>query len=265
MSSSRARANDILDSVTPSSRAVDVFLQDQTTQPVDLYFSEAVSAPVLLVLDSNIGDTEVVVSDDSNFSVDGYIGLFSGASLENRFYFGVVTGKPGGNVLTLDTPLDFAFQTGDLANPLSRDLNVDGSSTSRVFSIAGPGAGGLAIDITKIRIVCEASSAVDLSKFGDLSKLSKGLVLRRNNGYITNILNVKTNGELTNFGEWLPYVATNPAQGVDGFSWTYRLSGQSNRGVVVRLVAGEALELIIQDKLDGLSVIRAIASGHVVE
>ena len=101
--------------------------------------------------------------------------------------------------------------------------------------------------------------------FGDLAKLINGIVLRRNNGTVDNIFNIKTNGELNNLCYDVSfYRATNPS-GVNGIGARMTFGGQSKHGVVIRLDPGESLQLLIRDDLSDLLTFRLVAQGHVVD
>jgi hypothetical protein len=249
-------------------KTLDVFVQDQTTAPLDLYFIKQIETPTTLAAPTVEDTNSITVTTDANMSVGDYIGIFSGTSLEGRFYFAEILTLPGANVVTVDSPLDFAFDAGDPVIITSRDLNVNGSSTPEVFVISGAGTGSpITIDITRILIEIQTDSAVDLSKFGDIATgLTKGIVLRRNNDEITNIFNAKTNAELANLAyDWTPFAASNPVFGKDGFVWRYTFAGNDKHGVAVRLYPNETLELVIQDDLSTLDSFRIIAAGHVVQ
>jgi len=130
---------------------------------------------------------------------------------------------------------------------------LNGSVTPQTFGIRGSGVGepiGAEFDITRIIIKCHASTAVDLNKFGDLAKLTNGLILRKRDDIYQNLFNIKDNGELAGLlYDWTVYQASHPTQAVDGFAARLTFSGQSKIGVTVRLAAGEDLEFIIQDDL----------------
>jgi hypothetical protein len=243
-----------------------VNLQDQTTAPVELFFTQAIGAPTTLTAATVKGTTTILdVASVASISVGNYLGLFSSVSGENRFYFGEVLAVNALQV-TVDTPTDFAFQIGDPVISQTRDLNVDGSGGTQIFGIS-PGAGtGLVIDITKIKFSMVTTNAPDFDKFGDIVVPVgfKGLVLRSNNGVMNNIWNIKNNAEFDNImTEYLPLDTSK--HGVNGISMTYTLTGQENHGVAVRLSGGESLQLLVQDALQTLLTLRAIGEGHVVE
>ncbi|MCK5602838.1 hypothetical protein KAR91_13235 [Candidatus Pacearchaeota archaeon] len=265
---SNETAKIIVDTSMGFQRIIDTKWTDQISPPLDLYFIQAVNSPTTLAAKPAIDDTQITVVDDSVLSVGDYLLVVSGTSLEGRFYFGEILSLPGANVVNLDTPFDFSYDIGDQALPTTRDLNVNGSITPQVFEIRGAGAGSpIAVDITRLLAKCLADTAVDMSKFGDIvGGLTKGIVLRRNNGAINNIFNVKTNGELANIAyDWNPLTASNPAQGQDGFLWRYSFAGPDKHGTAIRLRPGESLELTIQDDLSSLDSLRIIGAGHIVD
>jgi hypothetical protein len=248
-----------------------VVVQDQTTPPLDLFFLKADGPPTTLATATSIDDTSIFVNTTTLFDVDDTVGVFSGADGEGRFYFGdalsvnATTGEIG-----LDTPLDFAFEVGDNVIAASKEMNVDGSTTPQIFSIrssAQQQASTLKVDVTRIMIQMITNGAVGLDKFGDIaSGLTKGIVLRRNNGVVNNIFNVKTNAEFANLAyDFTPFIASNPGQDVNGFSTRLTFAGQDKHGVAIRLEGGDALELIIQDDLTSLLQFRIIAEGHIVQ
>lgn len=242
---------------------IPVNVQDQTTTPVDLYFLQAIGTPTALTNTPSINDMNVTVDSVASISVGNYLGIFSGISGENRFYFGEVIAVNGNNV-TLDTPLDFNFSAGDTVVSTTRDLNVDGSSTTQSFVVRGAGtASPLEIDITRIIFQITDNSAMDDGLFGALPSLTNGIVLRRNNGQVNNIYNIKNNGDFGLVAFDKAYSDKAPA-GLFGLTVRSTFAGQSKHGVAIRLGINESLELLIQDDLTGLNSFRILAQGHVV-
>jgi hypothetical protein len=213
------------------------------------------------------GAYTITVTSTTGFIAGRYIILFDPASKNFSTYTQV--GAPAGSVITLDTPLDFAYPSGTFADTAITNMNVDGSGTARVFGLRGTGAPpgvDISVDITRIIFRCLTATAVDLTTFGDLAKLTRGLVLRKRNSVVENIFNVKDNGEIAGIMyDFSVAAATNPQQGVDGFTGRLTFGGQSKIGVVIRLPIGDDLELLVQDDIDGLTVLEVIAEGHIVE
>lgn len=252
-----------LNKLIKSDSSVDVNLQDQTTKPIVAYFS-LVENETTLNVDSAIDDRTITVTDPTGFTAGKYISLFSVP--DNRFMLAVVVSVLG-SVVTLDTPLDFAFPTGTFATVGIRNMNQNGSVTPVIFGLRNTEeAIGATFDITRIMFSCLTATACDYSLFGDLTALAKGLVLRKKDGIYQNIFNAKTNGELANLMyDFEILQATNPVQGQDGFKGRLTFAGQNKMGVAIRLAPGEDLQLIIQDDLTGLTRLEIIAEGHEVE
>ena len=257
-----------------SNGCVPVCIQDQTSRPLDLYFATTTGQPAARTLSVATAeeDTTITLSDATGMLDGQYFGIFGGDPDVAKFYFGTQVGAPVGNVITIDSPMDTVFDAGSVVLPLRRNIAVDGSSTPVIFSIQAGGTGSqVNVDITRIIGVIECDSAVDLNKFGNLDELTKGLVLRRNNGIIENIWNVKKNGGFTSLAYDLQtYDSSNPSQGVDGVAFRYTFAGQDKHGVAVRLEPGDTLELVVQDNLitDGTNNIITFlvtAQGHFVE
>ena len=114
-------------------------------------------------------------------------------------------------------------------------------------------------------MTCIATSPVDLSLFGDIPALDRGVVFRTVDGVKRNIFNIKTNQDLASIlYDWTPYTGANPSQGVDGFTSRLTFGGQSKVGVVLRVGQDDNLEIIIQDDLTGLTSLFVILEGHSV-
>jgi len=247
-----------------SNGAVPVNIQDQTSPLIDLYFAQELTPPKTLAVDVAVPTNQMTLTTVTGFVPGGYVGLFSGVSGESKYYFGTIL-SVSVNTLTMDTPISFEFEAGDPVANLNRNMNVNGATTAQIFSIWGGGTGStLLIDITQVRLLMECATAVDLSLFGNLTALTNGLVLRRSDGVLTNYWNVKRNAEFDLHGIWRPYALLNPAQGIDGAQFTYRMAGPENHGVTIRLGANETLDLIVQDNLGGLVWFQGVIWGHEV-
>lgn len=243
----------------------DVKIQDQTTRPIIAKFNEVQESTELTVVAVK-GAYEITVDDTTGFIDGRYIILFHPESENFSFYMQI--GAVAGSVITLDTPLDFAYPIGTFVDTTITNMAVNGSSTSRIFGLRGTGAPpgvDIKVDITKIIIQCITTSAVSLPLFGNLTALTKGLVLRKRDGTVRNIFNVKTNNEISGIMEYDPVVTATPGQGVDGFRAELQFSGQNEIGVALRLPIGEDLESIVQDALQTITLLEIIAEGHIVE
>ena len=240
-----------------------VNIQDQTSPPVDLFFTQPIGVPTALTNAVAINDTSFDVDSVASISVGNYLGVFSGTSEEGRFYFAEVLGVAG-TTITVDTPLDFAYDAGDPVISRTREMNINGAVTSQTFSVTnGTTSSVITIDITRIMFSMILSTSGDDGKFGNITSLTKGLVFRRTNGDIRNLFNIKDNGELRALCFDLVYPLRSGGGGDFGMGARYTFAGQDKHGVALRLMPGDSLDIIIQDDLTGLNSFRMVAPGHI--
>lgn len=248
---------------TEQNGGVPVNVQDQTTRPLDFYFLQATGAFTTLAAGSSQDDTTLTLTDATGF-VDGTYILLTNAATD-YFSFATQLGAPAANVITIDTPLDSDVDAGFNVAPLTREMNVDGSVAASTFQVRGGGPGStIEIDITRLNIQIYTATNPDVSDFGDIATgLTKGIVLRRNNGSTENIWNIKDNGDFAILAYDLDFLDA-LGQGQAGLKCRYTFAGQEKHGVAVRLSPGDTLDLIIQDDLTDLERFRIMAQGHVV-
>jgi len=238
-----------------------VNVQDQHTLALDLKFIQSQGATTLAVTNAP-GDTTLTLTDATGFVDGNVIGLFSASG---TFYFGEQVGAAVGNVITIDTPMDRIYEVGDNVLRATANLAVDGSGTTQVFQVGPVGAGtGVEIDITRIMGYIQDATAMDDGEFGGLGvPLTYGVVLRVNNGVMSNIWNVKSNGEIGLLAFDANYTDKAPG-GSYGYRFRNTYAGQSKHGVTIRLEPGDTLEILIQDDLSDLEIFNIMAQGHVV-
>lgn len=250
-----------------------VNLQDQTSAFDDFFFVQPIGIPTALdgniTFDPDVQQYTIDVLSIANISIGDLIFIFSGVSGEERFYQGIVLGISVLQ-LTMDRPIDFPFEDGDVIISTTKDLNVDGSVTPQIFEIRAGGVGStLEFDITRILIENLAASAVDLSTFGDIvGGLDRGLQLRDKLSAteFKNKWNVKQNKDFGLLGyDWIPFAAANPVQGQNGFLWRYTIGGTDKHGVVKRIGTNKSLQILVQDNLLSQTSLTAIGGNHEVE
>jgi len=243
-----------------SNGAVPVNIQDQHSRALDLPFIKANAPPTTLSTDAITGEYTITVTSTTGFVDDSVIILASG----ENFYVGRQLGAVVGNVVTLDTPLDFNYTSGSIAFAANYHMNVDGSTTPQIFQIGSIGkAVDMELDITRIMGYFQDGTVMDDSKFGGIPALTNGVVLRRNNGVMTNFWNAKSNGELSLMTYDFAYSDKAPA-GSYGARFRNTYAGQGKHGVTIRLEPGDTLEVIIHDDLTDLEDFIMMAQGHVV-
>jgi len=244
--------------------ALGVFVQDQTTQSLDLLFLQDLNSTTLdgaNTRDSRFFD--VATGEGSLISLGNIIEIGSESTFIQARVKGIVD-----DTIEIDSPMVSAFSGGTLVAIKSDDLKVDGSVTPQVFSISPePAQIG---DIVKIILRMEGTANMDSGTFGTLPALTNGVVIRfkRPDGDFINLINFKTNGDFVSKSfahEFLP----NNGNGVRLFVSSLGYGGQENFGVVQRLDGSlfEEIQVVIQDKLDepSLTEFGLAGQGHEVQ
>lgn len=248
-----------LSSPLEANGAVPVNIQDQHSKALDLDFLRALAAPTTLNGAVSAEDTQLTVTLDTGFAVGEHV-LIAGTG--TSYYTAEVTAKAG-NLLTLDTPIDIDYADGSSIIAMSNKMNVVGSRVAPIVFQIGSAQSAWTIDITRIMGHIVDDTAMDDAKFGGITALTNGIVLRRNDGVITNYWNAKDNGKIRLICFDANYASKAPA-GFFGFNFRNTYGGQSKHGVTIRLEAGETLELLVQDDLTGLTSFNMMAQGHFV-
>lgn len=252
--------------VTHTRNHLDVVLNDSTTPIVIVKFNKVTNSTTLA---SEVGQDERVIEvvSATGISIGSYIILFNPVIERFSFFFCTAV---AGTTVTLDGWTDTTYPAGTYVDVATTDMTVDGSSTRQIFGLRGTGAPpgvDIKVDITRIIVECHSTAVGDMGDFGDIAGgVANGLFLRRHDGTFENIFNVKTNGELAGITmDWVPYTATNPNQGVNGFVSRLTFSGQDKLGVVVRLPVGEDLEFVLSDNFSSLVKLEITAEGSLVD
>lgn len=222
--------------------------------------------------------TVEATAGDRTITVDSVTGAVAGQSIvltdavNVRYYIGHIVGIVG-LVITLDSPINNTYPIAStIVGYLSHDMNVDGSVTPVIFGArrGEPSSAPLTtleVDITRTLLAMQLTGPPDLTTFGDIAALTNGCVLRKNNGDGTynNILNIKSNLDLASVAYDLNlYVATNPAQGINGLNWRLSFGGEEKMGTVIRLDSTQDLEWVIQDDLTAIVLMEGTVEGALV-
>ena len=210
---------------------------------------------VAMVLDANT----MTVASSSGASVGDHISVYSVVNNRVSFYDIIAI---NGNVVTLDTPIDFAYGIGDFVQFSNHSLAVDGSVTPKIFGVRNPTAQDvdLSVDITRMLLSMQLTSDGDYDEFGNIPRLTNGLVCRFVDSYQENIFNIKDNRSFDNLMYDLKFI-TAKKNSPDGLSGRFTFE---NLGSVIRLKPFEDLQFIVQDDLTALSEFEIIVQGKVV-
>lgn len=244
----RLTENDIL--------LVDAYIQDQFTEEVNIYFHIDKLTTALT------NDTAI---DDIDITVDSVVGVIAGYIIviyEGERKFQSIVKSILGNVITMVSPLDFAFTAGAIIHFGIFNLAVNGSVTPQIAHFMTPP--DVKYDIYTINFFITDDAAMDSAKFGGIPALTNGILLKHKNGKIKNLMLVYNNHGFSEQGCTIEYDPKAPA-GVYGFEAKKNYKVVS--GVSLRLVGStdDDLEIIIQDDLTDLKSFTATVQGHVVE
>jgi hypothetical protein len=248
--------------------SIPVTLQDQTTPSVIAPMSileetTTTTAPIA------IDDYVIPVTSATGIAAGKMLSLFDPDSIRFSTFFVVSVASLN---ITVDRPLDFAYPAGSYVDVSEVNLAVNGSGTpviaglrNNAGAVPPPGI-ALSMDVTRVLFHCIATSACDLTTFGNLTSLTNGVVMRRRDGNYYNIFNCKSNGEFKEIMFDFDIVATGTVgQGEDGFFGRLTFGGQSKMGVVQRIAIDEDIEIIIQDNISALTLFQVTAEGSIVQ
>jgi len=248
--------------------STDVSVGDQTTTPIDPLFAQGVDGgDFTLSADTGASglDAASLVYDfeatPGHTIVDGDEILLLEIVHSRSFYAEVLTVV--GNTVTLDRPIDHDFTASDtLGRKVITNMAVDGSTTPQIFSIR---SGFTKSDIVRFIVTIVSNGSMDDGKFGNLDKLTRGLVLRIYDGFQKTIFNFKTNGEIKQFCFDSVYTpATQGPSGSESFAARITFGGASKHGVVLRIGTDDVIQFIVQDNLLALGSLKVSAMGHEV-
>lgn len=240
---------------------VPIYIQDQTTGPLDLLFLREINATTLAA-NTVVGSRTLTLSPGHGAVIGNTLELADN-TVGAYFMQSVITNVVA-NTITLSSPINRVYTTSNTSVVVSSaNMNVNGSVTPVIFSVNPlPVQSG---DMVRVIVSMTDNTGMDFSTFGGISGgLANGVVLRVNNGDGTyrNLANFKTNGDIELYSYDARYFE-NIGGATRGFSARMTWGGQDKHGVVIRLdgALGEKLEIIVQDDLTSLINMRWIAQG----
>lgn len=247
-------------------RSTDVNIQDQVTRAFDFRMHNAINTDITLAAVPVVNSYTILLEPGHGVLSSQVLALTEHVEgVREPEIFSTKVLDVVGDTLTVDSPIPYPFSIAgaDLFN-LTLDMNVNGSVTPVVFGINNSLESSL--DVVRIIIHITSTTSMDDGKFGGLDALTRGVVFRKrrvDGNYIT-YWNAKTNGS---FGEvaFDKYYDDKAPAGIYGLTVRITYAGQAKHGVAIRLLPGEAIEMILQDDLTGLDSFRIMTQGHLVE
>ena len=234
----------------------EVSVQDQHSEPVDLYLYRRDQAPTL---------TTAIVVDDVRFEVDSTTGISAGDALtiyEDTQFYQTLVNATSGSAVTVYTPCDKVFTTSAIVQVGPWNMAVDGSTVSQVFHVHPPV--GVDFDIYHITMTGLDEIEMDSTTFIGISGgISMGTLFRLNNGIMKNMGLFVNNLGLTEFGYDVTYVAANKKS---QYGLIAVQDYHQKAGISIRLLgaSSDAFEVVIRDDLTSQTLMAVIMKGHVV-
>ena len=177
--------------------AIDVNIQDQTTDLVDLYLTKEIDT-ITLTANTSIDDESITFNSTTTPVIGNVVCLKEGIAFYQGFILSVTDNGGGNYTVDLDNPLDFAFTTAGGCSINEHNLaTADGSTTKQIFRLSPVGLSeGTSWDIVRLMIYIAGGTEMDDGLFGSDAALTKGVGIRRKDVTHKNLFNIKTNGEM---------------------------------------------------------------------
>ena len=254
-----------------------VYIQDQTTDMLDLPFLQSKVIDLTLAVDTVVNERDIELTAGHGLTTANSAGhiIELAHNADGHFYQGEIL-SVAGDTITVAPPLTDIYDvattvigTGNpnMAGDAATGVAIDGSVTPVIFTIRPlPGQSG---DITRIIMATTSTNESDLTTFGGAPGLDVGMTLRvkRSDGTFKNLFTYRTNFDIAIHG--FDTGVFNPKLGnsINGFIARVTFNGQSKHGVVVRLdgIQDEELQVVILELMDntnsGNLSIKFVAEG----
>lgn len=241
-----------------SDNSVPVTIREKERETLDIYFVRNLNT-FTLAQNTAIDAYTFVANAGHNFTT-GDIARFKEG---NRFLRATVTAV-NTNTITIDQPFDYAFTTAAICARATANMNVDGSTTPVIFEIS-PSGTTLIDDINSISFEIIDDAQMDDTKFGGLTALTRGVLLRQVDGTQKNLTLYKSNSDFKINGV-LEY-SDKSGGGAYGLNARRIFYSPDWNNCIIRLdgTNGDALQIIIQDNLTGLTTFKAMAHAHLAK
>lgn len=233
----------------------DVWVQDQTTAPFHRFLMREDKTDITLVSDVAKNDLDLVVSSGHGFVVGNWCLLVYGAYTQQNEVIAVDV-----DTITISAPLGIPVKiTGTQIIRGKVDMAVNAGSFDSVYVCNVYGSSP--IDVIHLHVFITDNLEGDDSKFGGISELTNGVLVRKCDHVDLNLGTYKKNGDFIQYGGSANY--TSKAGGGE-YSMDFAYNLKEIYGVVFRLdpMLNEKIIVTIQDNLSALSTFRIVASGQ---
>jgi len=252
--------NDLLNTISDNNiediDSFDVYVQDQTTFPFDIYAHTIVNT-TSITADVPIYSDYIIVSDSSGAIPGMAIDIVS----DDRFFQSLIKSVDGNNI-SLFSPIDSVFSVGDIVDFGDWDFSTaDGSVDPVSFYVKIPNS--VSYDFYTMTMSIEDNIVMYDSTFGSLPSLTNGFIARAVDGNSKTFFIITNNAGFRENGFTIVYDAKVP-------SGTYSMNAVKNirevNGVALRLNGeeDEYVEFIVRDDLTDLNKMAIAVHGHEV-
>lgn len=215
----------------------------------------------LAVATDGVGTSRIIeIVDATGFIVGNYIQISDG-SIEPTFAEIMVITLGATDILELDRFVDLAHPIGTSVEVVDFGLEVLGTRAAPVEYIVRP-EGTTVVHIQRLTLSMILSTAGDMGLFGNLARLTNGVLLReRKNGVYRTLTLWKDNDEINDDTYDVTFDGRSGGNGSHGMSsrWTFERFGSEVR---LNAATNDQLEVYIQDDLTGLGHFSIKAQGH---
>jgi len=241
---------------------VPVYIQDQTTDMLDIPFLELKASSLTIANDTVIDERIVTLNSGHGLTAGNSKGHIIELFHTNKstFYQGEILDVVG-DIIILAPPMSEVFEvattlvsTGNpnMCQDTATGVAIDGSVTPVIFTVKPhPTQAG---DITRITMATTSSNASDLSTFGGADALEVGLTLRvkRSDGTFKNLYTYRHNYDVILHGFDSGVFEPKGGNAVHGFACRVSFAGQDKHGVTVRLDGslGEELQVVVSEQMN---------------
>lgn len=227
--------------------------------PVNVQFHEHDGVNSTLSAPTSVGDTTIAVVSGTGFSAGQVIAIKDSG---NNTRFSVITNVVS-NTITLDSSVDIVLASGSTVEVVLVDLqSTAGSLASPKIYILEPPTNEV-WHILRLIFSMTHAAAADLSKFGSITALTNGILVRTNiNGAIQNIANWKSNNDIKQAMYDVEF--TDRAGGGSPYGTSGRFT-LGKLGVALKLdgATGDKIEVLVQDDITGLGFLGFNGQGHI--
>lgn len=241
-----------------SQKEIDVWIQDQTTQPVHYYLMNELKSDITLTAPISKGDSIFSVSSGHGFTAGGeFIVIMEGDLIIQQAVTAVAT-----NDITIGETAPYNFSTNAVVIRGDIEMNVNGSVTPVNYQFYK--RSGVPVDIQVIHMtIWNAAAQGDDADFGDITALTNGVYAYKETDTVNGNLGVyKNNSEFREFGAEISYNDRSGGGGNYGVDIHFHV--KDHYGVVIRFDPdnNEKLWVKIRDNLSSLDRLRVAVIGQ---